>query len=203
MWLNLDLNDSNIWKVMNKIKLIIDFFRLWILWGDRKEAWQDAKINNDPTFQEEMQEFDDDYFEEPFISKEFIERQELLDVAHKNYVDQTMFSSDPTWFKAIPCMEMLTGEETIGARQYAQDEFINKIKTDTEFSKKWGLTIEERELSLEERIRIYALKEGQTYEEFVTNWNTDEQWLEDLSDTTIPTKLITMTYNDKTIESYE
>jgi len=74
MWLNLDLNDSNIQKVMNKIKLIIDFFRLWILWGDRKEAWQDAKINNDPTFQEEMQEFDADYFEEPFISKEFIDK---------------------------------------------------------------------------------------------------------------------------------
>ena len=59
---------------MNKIKLIIDFFRLWILWGDRKEAWQDAKINNDPTFQEEMQEFDTDCFEEPFISKEFIDK---------------------------------------------------------------------------------------------------------------------------------
>jgi hypothetical protein len=45
-----------------------------------------------------------------------------------------------------------------------------------------------RELSLEERIRIYALREGQTYEEFVTNWNTEKQWLEDLSDTTIPTR---------------
>lgn len=44
-----------------------------------------------------------------------------------------------------------------------------------------------RELSLEERIRIYALREGQTYEEFVTNWDTEKQWLEDLSDTTIPT----------------
>jgi thymidylate synthase len=45
-----------------------------------------------------------------------------------------------------------------------------------------------RALSLEERIRIYALREGQTYEEFVTNWNTEKQWLEDLSDTTIPTR---------------
>jgi hypothetical protein len=78
----------------------------------------------------------------------------------------------------------------------------NEVFYQTEWG--WGVfvNIEERELSLEERIRIYALKEGQTYEEFVTNWNTDEQWLEDLSDTTIPTKLITITYNDKTIESY-
>ena len=81
--------------------------------------------------------------------------------------------------------------------------FVGLCTSDKTFSEKWGLKIEERELSLEERIRIYALKEGQTYEEFVTNWNTDEQWLEDLSDTTIPTKLITITYNDKTIESYE
>jgi thymidylate synthase len=45
-----------------------------------------------------------------------------------------------------------------------------------------------RALSLEERIRIYALREGQTYEEFITNWDTEKQWLEDLSDTIIPTR---------------
>jgi hypothetical protein len=87
--------------------------------------------------------------------------------------------------------------------QNNKEEFINKCKTDSEFSEKCGLQIEERELSLEERIRMYSLKEGQTYEEFVTNWNTDEQWSEDLSDTTIPNKIITITYNNKTIESYE
>ena len=61
-------------KRMNKIRLIYDFFRLWIHWGDRKEAWQDAKMINDITFQEEMQEFDTASFEEPFISKEFIDK---------------------------------------------------------------------------------------------------------------------------------
>jgi hypothetical protein len=34
---------------------------LWILWGDRKEAWQDAKIKNDPHFQNEMKKFDENY----------------------------------------------------------------------------------------------------------------------------------------------
>lgn len=95
---------------MSKIKLIIDFFRLWILWGDRKEAWQDAKINNDPTFQEEMQEFDTDCFEEPFISKEFIDKhttkkyiimneqeiiktqQELINLLYSQVVDLSMMS---------------------------------------------------------------------------------------------------------------
>ena len=43
---------------MRTIKTIYDFFRLWIMWGDRKEAWQDVKTKNDPKFQKEMEEFD-------------------------------------------------------------------------------------------------------------------------------------------------
>ncbi len=46
--------------VKRKIKIIYDFFRLWIMWGDRKEAWQDAKTNNDPYFQSVMKEFDEE-----------------------------------------------------------------------------------------------------------------------------------------------
>jgi hypothetical protein len=30
------------------------------MWGDRKEAWQDAKFKNDPEFQRMMKEFDDE-----------------------------------------------------------------------------------------------------------------------------------------------
>lgn len=41
------------------IKIIYDFFRLWVMWGDRKEAWQDAKTKNDPHFQSIMKEFDE------------------------------------------------------------------------------------------------------------------------------------------------
>ena len=43
---------------MRFLKTLYDFFRLWIMWGDRKEAWQDAKFKNDPKFQKEMEEFD-------------------------------------------------------------------------------------------------------------------------------------------------
>ena len=43
-----------------------------------------------------------------------------------------------------------------------------------------------RPLSIEERIRLYASHEGQTYEEFKDNWDTDEQWLADLDDANIP-----------------
>jgi hypothetical protein len=44
---------------VNKVKLIYDFFRLWIKWGDRKEAWEDSKFINDKKIQKEL----DDEFE--------------------------------------------------------------------------------------------------------------------------------------------
>lgn len=44
---------------MRKLKTIYDFFRLWIMWGDRKEAWQDAKTINNPEFQKEMNDLDE------------------------------------------------------------------------------------------------------------------------------------------------
>jgi len=43
-----------------------------------------------------------------------------------------------------------------------------------------------RPLSFEERIRVYASREGQTYEEFVVNWDTDSQWTADMNDANIP-----------------
>jgi hypothetical protein len=80
---------------MSKIKLIIDFFRLWIHWGDRKEAWQDAKMINDITFQEEMKEFDTDSFEETFINKHMSKEEakdELIKVLYSQVMDLTMMS---------------------------------------------------------------------------------------------------------------
>ena len=139
------------------------------------------------------------------------EQQELLDEVYETYTNYPLATIQDHHTNILYqnlykgwCIRI--GRSIVSphpTRHLTKEEFINKCKTDTEFSERWGLKIDERELSLEERIRIYALKEGQTYEEFVTNWNTDEQWLEDLSDTTIPTKLITVTYKNKTIESYE
>jgi hypothetical protein len=78
----------------------------------------------------------------------------------------------------------------------SQNEFINKCKTDLEFSEKWGLTIEERDLSLEERQNLYF----KLNPEFrLVHEDMDKH----MDKHNIPTKLITVTYNDKTIESYE
>ena len=77
-----------------------------------------------------------------------------------------------------------------------KEEFINKIKTDPEFSKRWGLKIEERELSWEERVQ-WVVK------------NTDVEWenlyiVEEVNKESSPTKLITLTYKEEEkIEVYE
>ena len=74
---------------------------------------------------------------------------------------------------------------------YNKEEFINKCKTDTEFSQRWGLKIEERELSLEER---YDLIEKDKYTQFVKwqDYGTD-RIKEVLDEKNVPTKLITVT----------
>jgi thymidylate synthase len=99
----------------------------------------------------------------------------------------------------------------------SKEEFLEKLKTDRDFNNRYGrkhitegkmvlppchygFQVYTRELSLEERIRMYALKEGQTYEQFVTNWDTEEQWLEDLSDTTIPTRAISLMWNQRSVD---
>jgi hypothetical protein len=74
----------------------------------------------------------------------------------------------------------------------SQEEFINKCKTDPEFSEKWGLKIEERELSLEERRKLA------NYDSVFVSPMTVESW----DRNNIPTKLITITKITK-IESYE
>ena len=91
-----------------------------------------------------------DEFWKELLSKK--EQQELLDEAYENYKKEILrqrqlqkegvnrLRSQGKRLK-VSLIELLTKEE-----------FINKCKTDSEFSEKWGLTIEERELSPKERI---------------------------------------------------
>jgi hypothetical protein len=116
------------------------------------------------------------------------EQQEILDEVYENYC------------KSYPNVEKTFQYEgsTIDVRKMTKEEFINKCKTDSEFSERWGLKIEERELSEKERI-ILA---GYDYENGGgIGWNMIRESVD--MDNSIPTKLITITYNDKTIESYE
>ena len=86
-----------------------------------------------------------------------------------------------------------------GFRPHTQEEFINKCKTDTEFSEKWGLKIEERELSAIERMEYY----GRQYMKEDEIMSVDELLKVDYEGLGIPTKLITVTYKENKIEVYE
>ena len=93
-------------------------------------------------------------------------------------------------------------------RHLSQEEFINKCKTDSEFSEKWGLKIEERELSLEERKKLYVercLASGDGLSGSAgPNGSIDYEFYEKLFvKYNVPTRLITITYNNEIIESYE
>ena len=77
--------------------------------------------------------------------------------------------------------------------QLTKEEFINKIKTDDVFAKKWGLKIEERELSFDERSGLAPAD--------VFSWT--QFTVSNLDELKVPTKLITVTYKDERIEIYE
>lgn len=147
------------------------------------------------------------------------EQQELLDEAYKNYlkqfeIDENNFNgeevakghNDQCW--GYPLLENTSKEYKRGQINaylegkadkpffyLKQEEFINKIKNDDEFSENWGLKIDERELSLEERTWYYETTLGRLH--FIP------PTIDTIDKENIPTKLITITYNDKTIESYE
>jgi len=82
----------------------------------------------------------------------------------------------------------------------SKDLFIFEIKTNPEFSEKWGITIEERELSLEERMGLCKEKWDYSWNRTINlediEWRMNNEW-------NIPSKLITIIYNDTKIESYE
>ena len=87
-----------------------------------------------------------------------------------------------------------------------QEEFINNIKTNPELSERWGLKIEERELSHDERVKIACKQENGIIPvvPMYGDWDPDKEKMNQfLNENNIPTKLITIKYNDKTIESYE
>jgi hypothetical protein len=123
------------------------------------------------------------------------EQQELVNEAYIKYQNQTMFHTDDlVSLKELDGMYMSTGEKTKVYRQFAPKEFINKCKTDSEFSEKWGLIIEERELSLEERATIWNNTHNPAGNIFTHNQYDENN---------IPKRAISLRYNHKTITSYE
>jgi len=118
---------------------------------------------------------------------------QIIDEVYENYGSRIKIQNK--WAIVLTNINI----ENIGQQELLlKEQFINKCKTDPEFSETWGLKIEERELSEKERI-ILA---GYDYENRGgIGWNMVRESVD--MDSSIPTKLITLTYNNETIESYE
>ena len=92
----------------------------------------------------------------------------------------------------------------------SKELFLFEIRNNPEFSERWGLKIEERELNQGERQSILEHK-GPVYQGVLRSkakkYKTSKKIFEVIDQTcdefNIPTKLITITYNDKKIEIYE
>ncbi len=121
------------------------------------------------------------------------QQEELVGDAYKNYLNNFIepichpnLDVQPSYY------EPMTKEWFIKSAK-------EKSLRGDEFSENWGLKIEERELSLEERLQVWNIKFGFANEEQKNQFDPNVH----LDTHGVPTKLITITYNDKTIESYE
>lgn len=103
------------------------------------------------------------------------EQQELIDEAYEKY-------------------SIIAGMST-QVLSFTKGWFLRQIKFNPKFSETWGLKIEERELVVEERVKWAYDSKLIDYVTMVENEILDKH--------NTPTKLITITYNNKTIESYE
>ena len=131
------------------------------------------------------------------------EQQELLDEVYENYRNSYPDAEKTFQYE----------KSTFETRRMTKDEFIDMIKSDVEYGRRWGLKIEEREMSLEVRIELTIKSITATdgvnaalLWELSCQGKSKSKILNALNDSprNIPTKLITITYNnDKTIESYE
>jgi hypothetical protein len=97
---------------------------------------------------------------------------QIIDDAYKN------FKNNFPMKKSNPPKDYINSKGQL----LTKEEFINKIKTDDEFSEKWGLKIEERTV-FEQVDQNNPVLKGST--------------------ALYSQKLITVTYNNKTIEIYD
>ncbi len=119
---------------------------------------------------------------------------QIIHESYENYskvlVDSITFSERNKYFK-VNGLEFNSGYPNY--IHFTKEEFIDKCKTDIEFSERWGLMIEKRELCGLER---WSLCKNEIDVD-------DADLYSKLDRLNIPTKLITITYNNETIESYE
>ena len=124
---------------------------------------------------------------------------QIIELAWKKYANSHYIPGNPNG--------KLLSEQLVGLRPmiHNRETFRKEIIKNPSFASQWGLKIEERELSWKERVEI--ARKTLSKEEFFEYGNLSPfttpiitYWL---NQNNIPTKLITVTYNNETIESYE
>ena len=113
---------------------------------------------------------------------------QIIDEAYREYLIEDA--------KVLPNMSKEKMTEL--GYKLSKEQFINRIKTNPEFSETWGLKIEERELSLDERNEWFQIHLNGNNPFAKSDWKDFE-----LDQQNIPTKLITLTYKNEKIENYE
>jgi hypothetical protein len=128
------------------------------------------------------------------------EQQQIIDEAYENYSRE--YEKDNSIGVFLP-VARVDGKHTY--RKIDEERFIGLCIYDETFSEKWGLKIEERKLSLDERFRIaykdLELRKKLEAESKMLHFPDGHKKVMDNKN--IPTKLITITYKEQTIESYE
>jgi len=122
------------------------------------------------------------------------EQQDLIDTAYENYSAEYEKDNSVGISKLV---SWIPAEYSYSKPDKETFELL--VMGDKTFSKQWGLAIEERELSLEERAKW--LQDIKGYDLLVGN--LDHNHIKEVVEEEAPTKQITVTYKDKTIKSYE
>jgi len=124
---------------------------------------------------------------------------QIIDEVYENYSKE--YEKDNSIGMCL-LYKRLDGKKTY--RKPGKEMFVGLCTHDKTFSERWGLKIEERELSLEERRILWNKKVDPSENacEYVDGLSIVDAH-DIFNQDNIPTELITLTYNNETIESYE
>jgi hypothetical protein len=118
---------------------------------------------------------------------------QIIDEAYENYSKE--YEKDNSIGMCL-LYKRLDGKKTY--RKPDKEMFIGLCTHDKTFSEKWGLKIEERELSTQERNEWFQIHLNGNNPFMKSDWKDFE-----LNQQNIPTKQITLEYNNEKIYCYE
>ena len=123
---------------------------------------------------------------------------QIIDDAYTRYTNHWGFPIHPANFELYTRLDLHPDK-----RLFTKEEFVDRCQTNDEFSSTWGLKIKERELSLEERTELLKDRSDFKKDFYDRNGKLIVEEKRVLDESNIPTRAITVTYKNETIEVYE